>query len=230
MNKDIPEAIVESIKHFSERAKASVEVEKIVDEIRALEKLDFDNIENVENRAKTYIEMAEKQYQAGLLSEQEYTFHQYHAIVSLIHETRLMNGSYAVELDPISKKMRATEKAHGLSSDQYWAKGDAPKEYQALDQEYEQVLETKLESEFIEFASKKVSDLFITDRSKLEALSEIGRRSIFINDEINRLNELANIYELESKINEEGKVYFSASIMLAAAMEARLIIQCIKNR
>jgi hypothetical protein len=230
MNEEIPEGIIDSIKHFTQRAKASIEVDKIIDEIRTLEKLDFDDVENVENRAKSYIELAERKYQAGLLSEQEYIFHQYHAIVALIHETRWMKGYYSKELNPISEKMRAIEKSYGLASDEYWAKGDAPQEYQLLDQEYENVLESKLEAEFIEFASKEVSELFIKDKSKLEALSDIGRRSIFVKDDVKRLNELAAIYESESKINEEGKAFFSASIMLAAAMEARLIVQCIENR
>ena len=170
MNEEIPEEIIASIKHFSERAKASIKVDLLVDEIKGLEKINFDDIENVEKRAKSYLDLAEKRYRAGLLSEQEYIFHQYHAIVSLIHETRWLNGFYSNELEPISEKMSDIEKSYGLASDEYWAKGDAPPEYQALDQEYEKVLNTKLEKEFIEFASSEVAELFIKDRDQLEIL------------------------------------------------------------
>ena len=230
MKKDIQEEILTSIEHFTERAKASIKVEALVKEIKGVEKLNFDDTENVENRAKSYIDLTEKQYQAGLLSEEEYIFYQYYAIVSLIHETRWLNGFYSGELEPISKKMRAIEKAYSLASDEYWAKGDAPPEYQALDKEYEEVLNSKKEAKFLEFASNKVADLFVKDRSELESLSELGRRSIFVKDNIQRLKNIAIIYENESAINETGKAFFSASIMLAAAMEARLIVQCIEHR
>lgn len=230
MNKDIPKEIIESIEHFSQRAKASIQVETLVKEVEGLARLNFDEIENLEKRAKSYISLAEKRYQAGLLSEQEYIFHQYHAIVSLIHEARWMKGVYQEELKPISDKMRAIELDYGLSVDEYWAKGDAPNEYQVLDKQYEAVLNSKLETEFSEFASDDIAALFVNDREQLESLSELGRRSIFVREDVLRLADLAEVYEKESIVNEEGKVLFSASIMLAAAMEARLIIQCIENR
>ncbi|MBU2713811.1 hypothetical protein [Zooshikella harenae] len=230
MNEEIIEGIIDSVKHFTKRAESSIEVDKVIDEIRLLKELDSDDVVNIENSAKLYIELAEKKYQAGLLSEQEYIYYQYYAVVALIHETRWLKGHYSNELNSVSKKMRDIEKLHGLAQEEYWAKGNAPLDYQLLAQEYETVLESKLEEEFIEFASKDVSELFIKDKSKLEALSEIGRRSIFIKDEIERLNDLAVIYESESKVNEDGEAFFSASIMLAAAMEARLIVQCILNR
>jgi hypothetical protein len=230
MKQNIPQEIVASIGHFTERAKASIKLEALLSEIGNIEKLDFDDIDNVENRAKSYIDLAENKYRAGLLSEQEYIFHQYHAIVSLIHETRWLNGFYSKELEPISNKMRTIERGYGLSSDEYWAKGNAPPEYQTLDKEYEAILSSKLEDEFIEFASSELAELFVKDRSQLEALSEIGRKSIFVKDDVQRLNELARIYENESKVNESGNAFYSASIMLASAMEARLIAHCIENR
>jgi hypothetical protein len=230
MNNEIPEEIVESINHFNTRAEGSIRVNALLDEIKKLKKLDFDDLKNVEIRAKSYIEVAEAQYRAGLVSEQEYIFHQYHAVVSLIHETRWLNGYYSDDLEPISQKMREIEKSYGLKPDEYWAKGDAPEEYQALEAEYEKVLESKLESEFFEFATDDVAKLFSIDRDHLEALKEIGRKSIFISDEVKRLYELAHIYEEESEINVKGKAFFSASIMLAAAIEARLIVHCINHR
>ena len=68
------------------------------------------------------------------------------------------------------------------------------------------------------------------NKAKLEALSEVGRKSVFIKDELTRLYELAGIYENESEINAKGGAYFSASVMIAAAIEARLIIHCAQNR
>lgn len=230
MSKVVPEDIISSIHHFSERAKASIKVDLLLDELRGLEKIDFDDLQNVEKRAVAYIELAEVRYQAGLLSEHEYIFHQYRSVVSLIHETRWLQGRYSKELELISEKMREIEKSYGLTTDEYWAKGDAPLEHQILNEEYEKVLDSILEKEFLEFASAKVADLFSGDKDKLESLSEIGRKSIFIKNDIQRLNELAMLYEQESEKNESCGAFFSASIMLAAAIEARLIIQCIKNR
>lgn len=230
MNNEIPKEIVESIKHFNARAEGSIRVDTLSDEIRKLKKLDFDDLSNVELRAKSHIELTEAKYRAGLISEQQYIFDQYYAVVNLIHETRWLNGYYSDDLEPINQKMREIEKIYGLKPDEYWAKGDAPEEYQALKEEYEKVLEVKLESEFLEFATDDVSKLFLVDRDHLETFREIGRKSIYIKDEVKRLSELANIYEDESEINVKGKAFFSASIMLAAAIEARLIIHCLIHK
>ncbi len=230
MDNSVPDAIIESIRHFDKRAKASVKHDALIEELKKLEKLDFDDLKNVEIRAKSYIELAQLKYQAGLISEQEYIFHQYHSIVSLIHETRWMQGNYSVQLDPISNKMRDIEKKYGLADDEYWKRGDAPPEYQVLDEEYNAVLDSRLRSEFLEFASDDVAEMFSGNRDKLDSLSEIGRKSIFVKDEVGRLNELVALYESEAEVNEIGSAFYSASIMLAAAMESRLIIQSIENR
>lgn len=126
--------------------------------------------------------------------------------------------------------MRSIEKEYGLKSDEYWEKGDAPPEYQDLDRQYEEILNSKLEALIIEFANDKVAKLFMEDWRQFEALVELGRKSIFIKDDIERLGELLQIYEKEAEINEQGRAYLSASIILAAAMEARLVIQCLENR
>jgi len=230
METNIPDIIIESIKHFDKRAKASIKHDALIEELMKLEKLDFDDLENVEIRAKSYIELAQLKYQAGLFSEQEYIFQQYHSVVALIHETRWMQGVYSDQLDPISNKMREIEKKYGLSDDEYWGQGDAPTEYQALDEEYNAVLDSRLRSEFFEFASDDVAKMFSENRDKLDSLFEVGRKSIFVKDEVKRLNELAVLYENEAEVNEKGSAFYSASIMLAAAMESRLVIQCIENR
>src|SRR5690242_19112330 len=120
MNNKIPAEIVKSIKHFNARAEVTIRVDTISDEIRKLNKLDLDDLNNVELRAKSYIALAEAKYQAGLISEQEYIFTQYYAVVNLIHETRWLNGYYSDDLEPINIKLRKIEKNYGLKPDEYW--------------------------------------------------------------------------------------------------------------
>lgn len=230
MDKNIPDVIIESIRHFHKRAKAAIEHDVLIEELEKLEKIDFDDLKNIETKAKSYIELAQLKYKAGLVSEQEYIFHQYHSVVSLVHETRWLQGVYSDQLDPISKKMRAVEKSYGLTDDEYWKRGDAPPEYQVLDEEYNAILDSKLRSEFLEFASEDVAEMFSDNRDKHDSLSEVGRKSIFVNDEVERLSVLASLYESEAEADEAASSFYSASIMLAAAMESRLIIQCIENR
>ena len=230
MNGEVQEDIAETLNHFSERVKTSHEARELAEKFRLSRGLDFNDLDSVKRRAQSLIVLTEKRYQAGLLSEQERMSYIYYAVADLIHETKWMNGYYSSDLDPISQKMRAIEKLHGLSNYQYWKKGDAPSEYQLLDKEYEKILDLKLEAEFIEFAPRELSDLFISDKEAFETLSEIGRRSIFLKDDIDRLSELSSIYEAEANKCEGVAAYFSASITLAAAMEARLLVQCLENR
>ena len=164
MKIEIPEEIIESIKHFNDRAESSLEVNELLEEVGNLYKINFDDIENVEKRAKAYIKVADAQYKAGQISEQEHIFHRYYAVANLVHDTRWMNGHYSEKLHLISQKMKDIEREYGLKDDEYWAKGDAPEEYQTLDIEYEKVLESKLQEEFIEFGADDIAELHKNDK------------------------------------------------------------------
>lgn len=230
MDKKNPKDIIDSVEHLTNIAKASIEVNDLLQEFKNLPKTNLKDIENLKNRAISHLNLSVKQYEAGLLSEQEFMFFQFYSINCLLHESSWTNGNYSEELEPLSEKMRSIEKANGLKSDEYWKIDDAPPEYQELNRQYEEILDSKLEGLVIEFAHDKVEKLFMEDRKQFEALSELGRKSIFIDDDIKRLGELVQIYEKEAEINENGRAFLSASIMLAAAMEARLIVQCSENR
>lgn len=228
--KNIPQDLSDSLNHIVRRLNAKRDLDDFLEANDIPEEIDFNNLEELKKRAVFYVKLSEHSHSAGLSSQADFLFHQYHAIETLIHEPRWMAGFYSDELSPIEKKMKSIEMEHGLKDEEYWRKGDAPAEYQNLEREYSDVLDANLENLVKEYASEKTLTMYLSDKVKFEAEVELGRKSIFHKSEVQRLTELVQIYEQESEICSNVGVYFSAAILLATALEATLIILCLENR
>lgn len=220
---------IEAIRHLQFRAERSLEADGLRKARGELRKLDFDDMSSVEERAKHYLDVAEARFRAGEISEQERAFHRRYALENLVHESRWLNGYYEDVLEPISASIKQLQSEHGLADDEYWPTGEGPPEYAELNAAYERQLDSKLVEIFREFGADDLAALFLSDRESFDSHTELGRKSIFVDDEVARLNELANGYELEVEFSKGGEAYLSASIMLCAAIEARLLIKCLSN-
>lgn len=229
MHDQISADFVAAIKHLQFRAEKTLEVEGLRKARGKLGKLDFDDLSSVEGRAKHYLAIAEARFSAGEISEEERAFHRRYALENLVHESRWLNGSYEDVLGPIAESIKQLQSEHGLTDDEYWPRGEGPPEYVELNAEYERQLDLKLTEVFREFGADDLAELFLSDRASFDAHGELGRKSVFVDDETARLNELASGYEREAKLAKEGEAYLSASIMLCAAIEARLLTKCLSN-
>jgi len=229
MNNDTSSDFVDAIRHLQFRAEKSLEAEGLRKAHGELRKLDFDDLSSEEERAKHYLAIAQARFSAGEISEEEFAFHRRYALESLVHESRWINGYYEDVLGPISEEIKQLQSEHGLTDDEYWPREEGPPEYTELNAEYEWQLNEKLVEVFREFGADDLAEFFLSNRENFDTHSELGRKSIFVDNEIDRLNELAIGYEREAQLSQEGEAYLSASIMLCAAIEARLLIKCLSN-
>jgi len=230
MADEIPPDVVDAIAHFQSRAEKTIRANNLIEDRQVLGKLDFGDVSSVEERAKRYIQVADARYAAGQMSEHEHLFHRCYAIENLVHEARWMNHRYDEDLRPISEEMRKIEEEWGLGPDEYWPIGDAPEAYQALSRQYDRVLEAKLEEAFIEFGAADLQRLYSAEREKFDQLVELGRKSVFLREERTRLQELVAVYERDAARSEGGEAYLAASIMLASAIEGRLLVACLTDQ
>lgn len=229
MQDDHSSDFVGAIQHLQFRAEKTLEADGLRKALGELRKLDFDDQSSVEDRAKLYLAIAEARFSAGEISEEDRAFHRRYALENLIYESRLLNGCYEDVLGPISARIKQVQTAHGLTDDEYWPVGEGPPEYVELNDEYKRQLDLKLVEVFREFGADDLAESFQSDRENFHAHGELGRKSIFVDDEVARLNELASSYEREAILNQESDSYLSASIMLCAAIESRLLIKCLSN-
>lgn len=221
--------VEKAISHFQRRAEKALALEKLLEEADFPEKLDLNDLPALERRARLYISIAQARYDAGEISEHELLFHKCFVIENQVHESRWSNGVYAEVLDPIAEKMKAVEKAYGLTDDQFWLISDAPEEYLLLSSEYDSEMERKLLETFVEFGADDLKELYLSNREEFDRLHHIGGKSIFLKGDKPRLQSLANSYEDEAERAEKAGAFLAASVMLGSAIEARLIVTCLEN-
>lgn len=221
--------VEKAISHFQRRAEKALALEKLLAETDFPEKLDLNDLPALERRARLYISIAQARYDASEISEHELLFHKCFAIENQVHESRWSNGVYEASLNPISEKMKAVEKAHGLADDEFWLKSDAPEDYRILSAEYDKEMENKLLETFVEFGADDLKNLYLGNREEFDRLHHIGGKSIFLKGDKARLQFLASSYEDEAERAEQAGAFLAASVMLGSAIETRLIVSCLDN-
>ncbi len=224
--KEIPEKIIEAIRYLEVREENVEKLTEFLKDETILEQLDSNDSSE---RAIVHIKFADALYEANQISEHEHIFRRCYAVEVLVHERRWLYGRYSDILDPIAEKMNAIEKTYGLDDDEHWAPDDAPESYQALSAQYDKALDKKLAETFVEFGVLDIARLYATDRQRFDELHNVGRKSVHLKEEVERLQELAAVYERNASLSAANGAYLSASIMLCSAIEARLIITCIEN-
>jgi hypothetical protein len=161
-------------------------------------------------------------YAAGRVTRAEYFYFLTMPLISLVHESRWTDGEYDEDLKPISDRMKQIESAHGLAKDEFWSPGAGPPEYQALNCDYETVLDRKQGEVFREFGELKIAELWDQKRDQFDELFEKGHVAIFEKEDRDAgLAELIKVYEREAQSCAKANAYYAACATLGAAMETR---------
>ena len=116
-------------------------------------------------RAREEIALAKALYASRRITRSQYVFYIV-TPVEAVHEARWLDNAYQTALEPISAALRQIERDYGLGPDQYWARKDAPKEYQRLNRKYEAILLEKFKATLKEFDLDDILALLV--RSKEE--------------------------------------------------------------
>lgn len=145
-----------------------------------------------------------------------------------VWDDRSFAGAYTEHLRAVQEAMEAIERREGLQRGHYWARGDEPEDYRALNDEYERIHDARLVEVMREFGESELADLFANDRSAYDALREAGRRSVFEAENLAAaIRSSVDAYEAESERAAAVSAWLAAAIMLGAAAEARLLLRCV---
>jgi hypothetical protein len=184
---------------------------------------------SIEERARVMLRVIRILYQAGRLTKPQYVFNIFMYLED-VYEDRIMAGDYAMETNPIQEKMDIIKKAHGLSEDEYWRVREGPDDYEKLSSQCDQIYASKQIEIFKEFKEDELAHLLESDPDQFWDLHEQGRCSWFALDEkAQAIALLLREYEKEILICAQNGAYHAACILIGAAMEARLLLQCLTS-
>jgi hypothetical protein len=140
-----------------------------------------------------------------------------------------LEGHYDNELKPISDRLNAIERAHGLKRNEYWPIGKAPPEHQVENKKYDSILDQKQNDTFRKYAPS-LFNLLQKDAAEFWKLYEMGRRSVHErSDHRASIVELIGLYEIEAKKSADAGAYYAANSMIGSAVESRLILECLRH-
>jgi hypothetical protein len=182
------------------------------------------------SRAVRLVALAKILCASRRISKQEFVFFASSPVES-VHEGRLQGGHYRVMLGPISEAMAGIEKEHGLKPDQYWARGQGPKDHTCLSQQYDKVTDDKFAETLREVDLEDLATLWEKDRAEFDRLRERGRRSVVHKDEyIFALQDVTVQCELDARKAATGGAYSAAITSLGAGVEGLLLLRCLRSR
>jgi hypothetical protein len=175
------------------------------------------------------IGLAAALYASRRISKSEYVFYAGFPIESL-HDSRLQDGHYEAVLGPISDAIRQIERDHGLLPDHFWLRGQGPRKYTLLIQQYDKLLDQKFGETLREFGLMDLSTLWETDREEFDRLRERGRRSVFHKDEyVQALQDAIFQCESEARRAAAGGAYTAAITSLGSGVEGLLLLRCLRS-
>lgn len=87
------------------------------------------------------------------------------------------------QLADLAGKLRELERRDGLKTDEYWAQGEGPEDYQDVSKELDELLDKIRDTLFVHilrtYHLADVADQFENDRLAFEIEREVGRRLVF---------------------------------------------------
>jgi hypothetical protein len=91
-------------------------------------------------------------------------------------------------LSELSNEMEQIRLREGLTSDQFWYKGEGPDDYEFLGERYEEVIEKISDTVFTHTLNRydlvDVAELYESNRTEFEIQKEIGRRVVFVDKDV----------------------------------------------
>ena len=179
--------------------------------------------------ARKMLALTQALYSCRRLTTSEYVFYAA-MVVDRIHGERWFGHQFEAELGPITAAMRSIEKREGLKSDEYWPVGEGPADHQALNAQYEAVLDAKTIDIFREFGLHDLADLKVNRLAEFDRLSERGSRALFHQDElIPAIRDVVARCEREAQSAALAGAYSAAITSLGAAVEGLLLLRCLKS-
>jgi hypothetical protein len=168
-------------------------------------------------------------YASRRISTHQYVLFATHPVEG-VRDGRWMDGHYDEELAPIAQALSAIEEKHGLEPDETWSRGQAPREYNCLNREYEAVLDRKLVEVLREFDLDDLAHLKERSPTEFERLRERGRRSLFDREEYApAIRDIVVRYEKDARRAAAVGAYSAAVTSLAAGVEGLLLLRCLRS-
>jgi hypothetical protein len=216
--------------HIRARVAGEISLEKTLAEFNPHAENRTRNVRELEEKLPFNVKLATGLFEAGKITKAELFFHCGFHIVGL-HEKYHFDGLYDSELKEVSTKMDQIEKKHGLKENEYWLIADAPADYLHESKKYDSILEKKQVEVFRKFAPPLIADQLENDPNVFWNLYDRGRRSIFEKDDhLASALELIELYESEAQKSAQAKAYYAAITMISSAAEARILLECIRQR
>jgi hypothetical protein len=181
-------------------------------------------------RARRFIALARALRASRRISRQEYVFYA-SSPVNWVHEGRWMDGYYDDDLREIQEGLKAVEREYGLAEGEYWPRGQGPKAYQRLNQQYSSVLDGRFVKALRELGLDDLADLRERAPDEFDSLLERGRRAAHHpGDTIPALRDMVVRYEADASRAASARAYSAAVTLLGAGLEGLLLIRCLRPR
>ncbi|GAA5127160.1 hypothetical protein GCM10023212_31560 [Luteolibacter yonseiensis] len=108
-------------------------------------------------------------------------FHAAYAVEGICQDATSVAFSRG-QLADLAGKLREFERRDGLKTDEYWAKGDGPEDYQDISKELDELLDKIRDTLFVHilraYHLTDIADQFENDRLTFEIDREVGRRLV----------------------------------------------------
>ena len=127
-------------------------------------------------RQERFLRVAKAMREAGVLSDDKAFYMIAHPIISIAEDRVLISGAHPA-LEAISEKIRRVKRARGISEDEDWPRGEGPREYQELDEEWRRVYDAVFAATFEEYGEPELAALYRQEYEKFAQQYEKGRRT-----------------------------------------------------
>ena len=225
-----PETLEGMLRHFRQRAEGQLTLETLRPSLRRKPSdIEKNDPASKMGRVKDWIALAGAMLTSGKISQAEGLLYRTFSVQDL-HTDRWLAGIYDNELRPIAHAMKRIESDHGLSDQQSFYTHSAPEDWLELSKAYEDVLDAKFEETLREFGLAADADMWRNDRPRFDREREAARLSIFEALDVEKaVTGSIATYEREAEVCAAVHAYCSASVMLGAAAEGRLLLACLQN-
>lgn len=226
--------IVEALERLDDRALGNAVLPMAVKSAKSSRDVKVQGIYKDPVYVQRQVLLSKALYRSRRISRSQYVFFASMPVETL-NEERLLVGTLKNDLHEIQQRIEVLDKESGLPQNHYWPRGQAPEQfqdrYEALEAQYSAVIESHLISALREFGLDDLADLRESDREEFNRLRERGRRSLFHEDEhVRALKDIVVRHEEEASRAASAKAYTAGVILIGAALEALLLIRCLRSK
>lgn len=183
-----------------------------------------------EEFARKWVALALALYEARRISTQEFIFYA-SSWIEGVHESRVLEGRYDHDLEPISASLERIKREAGLHPDEDWLVGEGPTEYRRLTKKYDVILRRHFVATLREFGLQDLARRQDLSPDEFERSRERGRRSVFHRDELRAaIKDIVLRHESEAQKAAATAAFGAAVTSLGAGLEGLLLLRCLRSR